>query len=223
VRVEILQAADSSASGGPEDGVVGYLSAAVLAPPQSGSEPAAQPGDAPLTEDDKKELLALARRTVDGFVSAGKMPDYQTDNPRLTAPRGAFVTLTKKGALRGCIGFIEAVAPLYEVVRRSAVYAASEDPRFPAVAVSELRDLAVEISVLTPPRPIADPGLVRVGKHGLIAESAGRRGLLLPQVAVENGWDREEFLSQTCVKAGLPPDAWKKGARISVFEAVVFH
>jgi AmmeMemoRadiSam system protein A len=133
------------------------------------------------------------------------------------------VTLTKGGELRGCIGYIEPVLPLGQAVIRTAIYAATEDPRFPPVTPAELEDLRVEISVLTPAREIADPRLVQVGTHGLIVEKDGAKGVLLPQVPREFGWSREEFLDQVCLKAGLPRDAWKRGARLSVFEAIVFH
>jgi len=108
-------------------------------------------------------------------------------------------------------------------VIRAAIYAATEDPRFRPVTASELDDLLIEISVLTPAREISDPNLVKVGPHGLIVEKNGLRGLLLPQVPVDNGWDRETFLDETCVKAGLPRDAWRRGAKLSVFEAIVFR
>jgi AmmeMemoRadiSam system protein A len=196
--------------------VVGYLAAAVTLKPG--------PGKAfSLSSAEKQELLELARETVRTFVSEKKVIDYQTRDPNLLAERGVFVTLKKKGELRGCIGFIEPVAALYETVIHSAVYAASEDPRFPPVKSEELKDLDIEVSVLSPLQRIDDPGLVQVGKHGLVIARGGQRGLLLPQVAEENGWDRETFLNQACLKAGLPPDAWKKGAEISVFEAIVFH
>ena len=133
------------------------------------------------------------------------------------------MTLTKKGDLRGCIGFIEPLYPLAQAVLRCAIYAASEDPRFGPVTPAELGSLSYEISVLTPTERITDPSIVQVGRHGLVIAQGGRRGLLLPQVATENHWNREEFLAQTCIKAGLNPDAWKRGAEISVFEAIVFH
>ena len=106
---------------------------------------------------------------------------------------------------------------------RCAIFAATQDPRFRPVSAAELKLLAYEISVLTPLRKIDDPRLVKVGRDGLVVARGESRGLLLPQVAAENGWDREEFLAQTCLKAGLPRDAWKKGAEIYVFEAIVFH
>ena len=152
-----------------------------------------------------------------------KVIAYETTDPNLLAERGAFVTLKKRGDLRGCIGFIEPVASLSDTVIQTAIYAASEDPRFTPVTPQEVSDLEYEISVLTPPKKIDNPGRVQVGKHGLIIAMGKNRGVLLPQVPVENNWDRETFLCQACLKAGLPPDAWKKGAEISVFEAIVFH
>jgi AmmeMemoRadiSam system protein B/AmmeMemoRadiSam system protein A len=210
--VEILKYDDSSSAGGPPEQVVGYFSAAVTVAEAFS-----------LSAGEKKELLVLARRSVESFVRDGKAPEDQSADPNFTAPRGVFVTLTEKGELRGCIGFIEPVYPLGLAVARCAVYAASEDPRFSPVRPDELAHLSYEISVLTPLRRITDPTLVQVGRHGLVIAQGARRGLLLPQVATENHWSREEFLSQTCVKAGLSSDAWKRGAEISTFEAIVFH
>jgi AmmeMemoRadiSam system protein B/AmmeMemoRadiSam system protein A len=214
-KVEVLRYSDSSDVSGDEDRVVGYLAAAVTLK-------AGPPKEFSLSSAEKKELLELARETVRTFVSEKKVIDYQTQDPNLLAERGVFVTLKKRGELRGCIGFIEPVATLYETVIHSAIYAASEDPRFPPVKSEELKDLDIEVSVLSPLKKIDDPGLVQVGKHGLVIAMDGQRGLLLPQVAVENGWSRETFLNQACVKAGLAPDAWKKGAEISIFEAIIF-
>jgi AmmeMemoRadiSam system protein A len=214
-KVEVLKYADSSEAGTPEDSVVGYMAAAVWTPPG--------PREFSLSTGEKTELLALARRTLESFVRNGTVPPYDTANTHFTDPRGAFVTLTKKGDLRGCIGYIEPVAPLYKAIQQCAVYAASEDPRFAPVTPRELSDIAVEISILTTPRKIDDARTVQVGRHGLILSRAGRRGVLLPQVATENGWTREEFLSQACLKAGLPADDWKTGATIEVFEAIVFR
>jgi MEMO1 family protein len=215
VKVGILKYADSSLTTGDASGVVGYMAAAVYA-------------GRPLPEfslslEEKKELLGLARQAVEKFVRERKVVDYETTNPNFLAERGAFVTLTKAGRLRGCIGFIEPVYPLHLTVLRAAIYAATEDTRFNPVTAEELKDLSYEISVLTPIKKIDNPGLVQVGKHGLVIAKGNQRGLLLPQVAVENKWNREEFLAQCCLKAGLAEDAWKKGAEISVFEAIVFH
>ncbi len=213
-KVEILARTDSSRFGGP---VVGYLAAAVLA----GAPP--PPEEFTLTAEEKAELLKLARAALTAYIERGAEIDDLSGREKFRAPRGAFVTLTRDGALRGCIGFIEPVLPLGRAVVRTAIYAATEDPRFRPVRAAELKDLRVEISVLTTPREIGDPRLVKVGTHGLIVEKDGAKGVLLPQVPVDNGWDRETFLGEGCLKAGLPRDAWKRGARLSVFEAIVFH
>jgi AmmeMemoRadiSam system protein B/AmmeMemoRadiSam system protein A len=214
-RVEILARTDSSGFGGP---VVGYLAAAVL----SGAGPG-EGDEYSLTPEEKAELLRLARASVTEFVERRAVIEDASGKAKFLEPRGVFVTLTKGGDLRGCIGFIEPVAPLGQAVIRAAVYAATEDPRFPPVRPAELKDLKVEISVLTPVREIADPRQVIVGRHGLIVARGGLKGVLLPQVPVENKWDRKTFLEQASLKAGLPPDAWRLGAKLYVFEAIVFH
>jgi MEMO1 family protein len=211
-RVEILARTDSSAFGGP---VVGYLAAAVTA-----GDPVEE---FTLSAEEKAALLKLARTALAEYLTKRAEIDDTTGRDNFRAPRGAFVTLTKAGELRGCIGYIEPVLPLGRTVIRTAIYAATEDPRFPPVTADELRDIQVEISVLTPAREIADPKEVRVGTHGLIVEQGGAKGVLLPQVPGEFGWGREEFLDQVCLKAGLPRTAWKHGARLFVFEAIVFH
>ncbi|OGD15124.1 MAG: hypothetical protein A2W20_03755 [Candidatus Aminicenantes bacterium RBG_16_66_30] len=220
-RVEVLARTDSSGFGGP---VVGYLAAAVLSgvgPAVLGPSP--EDGEYSLTPEEKAELLRLARASVTEFVERRAAIEDASGKAKFLEPRGVFVTLTKGGDLRGCIGFIEPVAPLGQAVIRAAVYAATEDPRFPPVRPAELKDLKVEISVLTPVREIADPREIIVGRHGLIVARGGLKGVLLPQVPVENKWDRETFLEQASLKAGLPPDAWRLGAKLYVFEAIVFH
>ena len=174
-----------------------------------------------LLEEDRVELLSIARKSVERYLKNGILFAEAPASPLLTAPGAAFVTLTCRGRLRGCIGYTEAVAPLYRTVQECAIAAATEDPRFPPVTAVEVGDLRFEISVLTPLRPI-NPEDVRVGIHGLVVSKGGLRGLLLPQVATEHGWSAETFLSQTCEKAGLPSDAWKQGASIQAFTAEVF-
>ena len=174
-----------------------------------------------LPESARAELLAIAHRAIERYLKNGILFAEAPGSPLLSEPGAAFVTLTEAGRLRGCIGYTEAVAPLFRTVQECAVAAATEDPRFPSVTVAELSMLHIEISVLTPLRPIR-PEEVQVGTHGLVVSLGSRRGLLLPQVADEQGWDRETFLSQTCVKAGLPPDAWRQGATIQAFTAEVF-
>lgn len=214
-HVEVLRYADSSDAGGLESQVVGYLSAAVYS---HGSEMSFS-----LSSEEREELLQLAHAAISSYIKEGKVIDYSSQNSLLLTKKGAFVTLKKKGLLRGCIGFIEPVAPLYQTVIQAAIYAASQDARFPLVSPSEIRDLEIEISVLSPLRKIHDTNLIQVGKHGLIIDKAGHKGLLLPQVPVENNWSRKTFLQQTCMKAGLPKNAWKDDADIYIFEAVIFH
>ena len=212
--VKILARTDSSGFGGP---VVGYLAAAVI----SGAEPEA--AEFSLTPEEKAELLRLARASVVEFVERQAVLEDRSGNAKFLEPRGVFVTLRKGEGLRGCIGFIEPIVPLGRAVIQTAIYAATEDPRFPPVRPAELKEITVEISVLTPVREITDPRKITVGKHGLVVARDGRKGLLLPQVPVENGWDRKTFLEEGCLKAGLPPDAWRNGAKLYVFEAIVFH
>jgi len=174
-----------------------------------------------LTEEERRELLAIARRAATSYVKEGKVPEERPGSPKLAAPGAAFVTLTHRGQLRGCIGYTEAAAPLYRTVQECAVAAATEDPRFPPVKPGEVETLRIEISVLTPLIPVR-PEEIEVGVHGLMVRKGGRRGLLLPQVATEYGWDRRAFLSNTCRKAGLPADEWEKGAELFSFSAEVF-
>jgi len=216
VEVKVLEYADSSEAGTPEFKVVGYFSAAVSS--KAGSEVSFS-----LSQDEKKELIRLARQSVQEAVGSGSVLNYEPNMSNLKVFKGVFVTLTKKGALRGCIGFIEPIYPLCQAVIQAAYYAALEDRRFGPVTANELKDLEVEVSVLSPLTRITQTGLIQVGKHGLVIARDGRKGLLLPQVAVENGWTRDEFLEEACLKAGLPGGAWKKGAEIHTFEALVFH
>jgi len=165
-----------------------------------------------MTEAEKEELLRIARQSIRRALG---MADRPSDHPaktfagRLGEPGGAFVTLQLHGQLRGCIGYIQSSEPVAEVVREVAVKAALQDPRFPPVTRGEVDHLHIEISLLTPMAETRDPLEIEVGKHGLLLELGGRRGLLLPQVATEHGWGREEFLENTAWKAGLPRDAWK--------------
>lgn len=176
-----------------------------------------------LSDQDKLTLLRLARETLELVLSGKTPPGALADlTPGLAEIRGAFVTLNRKGRLRGCIGTFVSRQSLGETVREMAVQAALYDPRFPEVSQGELSSIDIEISALTPLRAVKTPEEVEVGRHGLHLSMGARAGVLLPQVATEYGWDREEFLEQTCHKAGLPPQAWKEGARIQVFEAEVF-
>jgi AmmeMemoRadiSam system protein A len=173
--------------------------------------------------DDRRCLLRIARDAIVAHLGGDPLPEPAVCLGGLSGRRGgAFVTLHRDDQLRGCIGHIERDEPLVEVVRRCAVSACSSDPRFTAVAPSELRQLAIELSLLGPLEAIAGPDEIEIHRHGLMVESGGHRGLLLPQVAAEWNWGRQQFLEQTCRKAGLSVDAWKRDANIWRFEAEVF-
>lgn len=176
-----------------------------------------------LTDSQKLALIDLARSAIAAQVTGAARPASRAVVER-PAASGVFVTIKEGGKLRGCLGTLQSRGDLAEEVARCAADAASEDPRFPPVAASELPDLSVEVSVLGPLERIdpADSAAITIGRHGLVAEQGHRRGLLLPQVAIEWGWTVEQFLRQTCRKAGLPGDAWRHGARIWRFDAEVF-
>jgi AmmeMemoRadiSam system protein A len=176
-----------------------------------------------LTELDKKVLIETARAAIGARITF-QTPRYPEPTDALRAPCGAFVTLKKGGALRGCIGHIAASRPLFETVREVAVSSAFEDPRFPPLGKEEWGATTIEISVLSPFEKITDAGRIRVGTHGIMIRRGNRSGLLLPQVATEQGWDRDTFLTHTCLKAGLPADAWTSPeTSIEIFSAIVFH
>jgi len=167
-------------------------------------------------------LLALARETILCRLDGEPLPSREPDDPKLLEPRGAFVTLKIDGRLRGCIGHVIGVAPLWRAVRDNAIAAAFEDPRFEPMRADELRHTHIEISALTPLRRVEYDD-VMVGRDGVLLERGMARGLLLPQVAVEFGWDRETFLDHTCRKAGLEPGCWRHpDTVISTFSAQVF-
>jgi AmmeMemoRadiSam system protein A len=175
-----------------------------------------------IDEDVRSFLLALARTTIEDRLQGRALPAPEPDAAVLREPRGAFVTLKIDGRLRGCIGHVIGVAPLWRAVRDNAIAAAFEDPRFAPLELHELCDTTIEISALTPLR-VASPEEVTVGRDGILVERGRARGLLLPQVAVEYGWDRTTFLDHTCRKAGLEPGCWRHpDTIISVFSAEVF-
>ncbi len=204
-----LKYANSGDTAGPKSSVVGYCSVAFS---KSGS----------LGQADKDELVGLARKSIEKWMDEGSLPDYKPESEALRSAGAAFVTLKDRGRLRGCIGHIVARMPLYRSVQEMAVAAAFQDPRFPPVRREELPGLTIEVSVMSPVRTVCDPSEIEVGRDGLIVSDRGRSGLLLPQVPVEQGWGRDEFLAQTCLKANLPRDAWRKGAGIYAFRADVF-
>jgi AmmeMemoRadiSam system protein A len=166
-------------------------------------------------------LLSIARGAIHAAVTGAQAPAV-SDAAILHEERGVFVTLTHGGRLRGCIGRIEADIPLSALLPLMAVASATEDPRFPAVSARELDGLHIEISLLTPLALLASPGTIEIGRHGLLVHARGRRGVLLPQVAAEYGWNADEFLAQTCLKAALPADAWKHAdTRVHTFETEI--
>lgn len=175
-----------------------------------------------LDSEDKKLLLQLAREAITSSIETGKTKIQLTTQPQLMAPHGCFVTIKQKGSLRGCIGNFSTEKPLYHLVQEMAVSAATRDPRFYPMKQEDLADFDLEISVLSPLRKVESPEEVVVGEHGLYLEKNFSRGVLLPQVAVEHNWDRETFLNQTALKAGLKKEDWKEGADIYVFSAEVF-
>jgi uncharacterized protein len=176
----------------------------------------------PLTLEDEQACLKLARQALEHFFKTGRRLRSPLKSVVFKENRGAFVTLHVDGELRGCIGYPLPVKPLDETVIEMAVAAASQDTRFEPLAASEMGRLKIEISVLGLPEPAADPARVELGRHGIIVSQGYYRGLLLPQVPVEQGWDRETYLAHGCLKAGLEPDAWRKGAKLEVFTAQVF-
>jgi AmmeMemoRadiSam system protein A len=181
------------------------------------------PLDLPDLDDrDRTALLALARGTIETRLGAAPVVE-PGHRPVFDRPGSAFVTVFVKGTLHGCVGLPEAGEPLGHVVQYCARAAAFGDPRFPPVTLADLPGMSVEISVLTPFERVTDPSTVQVGRHGLVVELGAARGLLLPQVAAEHGWTREEFLTHTCLKAGVPGDAWRHGAGLYRFEALVFR
>jgi len=220
-KAEVLKYANSGDITGDHSRVVGYSAdlfvktahAAETVPPFS------------LTDQEKSELLTLARKSVEYMIEK-KEPYAPAPSASETLNReyGAFVTLTENGALRGCIGYTSPVKPLYITVRDTATLAALRDPRFPAVTADELPRLAYEISVLSPLRRVTDVDNIKVGRDGLLMKNGDREGLLLPQVPTEQGWDRQTFLEQTCRKAGMDTNCWRdENTDIFSFTAVVIN
>ena len=187
------------------------------------SLPRPSPIDVEQGEFSQEERTLLLRLAHESILSALENREISLDppTPHLAEPRGAFTSLYLRRELRGCVGYVLPVGSVYRAVADTARAAAFEDTRFYPVTIGEAPHLEVELSVLSPPQPITADA-VEVGRHGLLISMAGYRGLLLPQVPTERDWDRVTFLQQTCRKAGLPLDAWQKGALIEAFTAEVF-
>jgi AmmeMemoRadiSam system protein A len=176
-----------------------------------------------IAPQDQKFLLELARKSIVSYVTDQEVPPVETNRKELCSTRGCFVTITAGGDLRGCIGNFISDKPLYRLVQEMAVSAAVRDPRFYPMQQSDLRSFELEISVLSPLRKISTVEEIEVGIHGIYLEKNYSRGVLLPQVAVEYGWDRDTFLGQTCLKAGLRHNDWQDGADIFIFSAQIFR
>jgi len=219
-RAELLKYANSGDTAGDHSRVVGYSAVLLL---KSQTRPSAQPPFS-LSSRDKQELLTVARRSVENAVRTGAVYEMSASaSSTLNQERGAFVTLTEAGRLRGCVGYTSATKPLDMTVRDTATLAALRDNRFPPVSASELGLIDYEISVLSPLRRVTDIQQIKVGEHGLLMKNGEYEGLLLPQVPTEQGWNRTTFLQQTCAKAGMQANCWKdENTDIFMFTAVVF-
>jgi hypothetical protein len=208
---EILKYGDTGDITGDKSAVVGYLSAAIYKRPLT------------LDETDKTRLLEIARKTLESYLSSWIRPDFMVYEKNLQQKSGVFVTLKKEGELKGCIGYLKAVKPLYLAVEDMAIAAATEDTRFTPVTTEELSAIKIEISVLSPMTRVHDTKEIIIGKHGLFIVSGGMSGLLLPQVPIEQKWDREEFLKNVCYKAGVDPSVLNDpGTQLYSFTADVF-
>jgi len=215
-HVDVLKTGNSVSATGDKNRVVGYAALAFYADEASDSSG--------LSLEDKRLLFDIVQDTLNQFVNDGKIFDVHLSTEHLNQSLGIFVTLKAHDRLRGCIGRIVAAEPLYTSARDMAIAAASEDHRFAPVRPDELKDIEVEISVLSQPRDVSGAGEIVLGRHGVILGQGGRQGVFLPQVADETGWSKEEFLSELCSqKADLPRDCWQDPqTRIQVFTADVF-
>jgi len=222
-RAKVLRYANSGDSPfGEKNQVVGYGAVLFFKKGSFSDEEKGQSGQE-LNEKEQKELLTIARESVESFVKTGVIPDFKATSEKLKKNQGAFVTIKKNGQLRGCIGYTAQDRPLYQVVSQMAVAAAVQDYRFAPINTQELSELEYEISVLSPLKKINSPDKIQLGKHGVQAVAGKKSGLFLPQVATENNWDLETFLDQLMLKAGLWPDYWKKyPVDFYIFTAQIF-
>jgi len=218
-NIQVLGYSTSAQASGDKSRVVGYGALAVTVESKKKSG-----GEAMLNEQQRKKLLQLARETILCHLRGEKLPSVETDDARLKEKRGVFVTLKKNDNLRGCIGLIIPVTPLMEAVQKMAIESATGDPRFPPVTISEMKEIKIEISVLTVPRRVNSAEDIVLGRDGVIVKRGFRQGVFLPQVAEETGWNKEQFLSNLCAhKAGLPARAWEeKETELYTFQAEVF-
>jgi len=211
--VVVLEYANSGDTAGGKNRVVGYCAVAMYK----------KITQVVIPKPMEQKLLKIARETLESYVKHRKVPEFKVTEPELLIPRGVFVSLKKDGKLRGCIGFIQPRLSLYQAVIKMTIAAATEDRRFFPVTEEELKDIKIEITILSELKLIDKPEEIVVGEHGIYIVKGLRSGLLLPQVAVEYNWNREEFLQNVCYKANLPPHAWKdKDTKIYVFTGRVF-
>ncbi len=250
-KATALKYLNSGDTAGPKDGVVGYGAVAITKKGEKdmkegyfersekqGSEPKAngsyferseKQGSArragSYSKEEREELLKIARDSIKSYLTTRKPPRIETLNPKLKEKRGVFVTLRRGESLKGCIGFIEPIFPLYHAVSECAISAATKDIRFPPVTIEELPKITIEISVLSPTKRVASVDEIEMGVHGVVVRKGFNQGIFLPQVATETGWSKEEFLSHLCSgKAGLPPDAWKdKDTELYIFTVEKFE
>ena len=227
-KAELIKYATSGELTNDFTNSVSYLSIAFSGSWQNNPEikPQANNPELELTEDDKKQLLALARKTIVSALRTQRIPQASelgvSISDAMKCPRAAFVTLKKHSQLRGCIGDIFPQRPLYKSVIRNAINACVNDRRFLPVTEEECNDITIEISALTAPEPVASADEIRIGIDGVVLSKNGRSAVFLPQVAPEQGWDVEQMLTQLSLKARLPADAWKEGTSFLVFQADVF-
>jgi len=226
LKPKVLNYANSGDVTGDKSRVVGYVSVAFFRDSHNSTakEKNLEGEGEMFNQAQKQRLLEIARQTISEYVSHNKRLDIQEDDPQLNINRGAFVTLHKQGRLRGCIGSFTSNEPICKLISKMAIQSSTEDPRFSPVAKSDLKDIDIEISVLTEPQLIDDWKKIKLGVDGVIVKRGFYSGVFLPQVATETGWDLETFLSQLCSsKAGLPPDCYKnRSTQIYTFQAVVF-
>jgi hypothetical protein len=213
---------------GNRDRVVGYGAVALGRGPAGAdvsalTPAAAPPADAPLGPAEKRALLGFARRSIERFLAGGAAPLARGLPPLLDRKQGVFVTLTKRGELRGCIGHMGADLPLGQATGMMALNAAFADQRFPPLGASELSEIDIEVSVLTPLLRVTGPEAIKIGRDGVVIRKSGRSAVFLPEVPVEQGWDRTALLTHLCTKAGLPADAWTSGAEFQTFHSIHFR
>jgi len=226
-RIKLLKYANSGDVTGDKRRVVGYGAFAIIRLKEEEMTPKLEKekgGRKMLDEKQQKVLLDIARKTIEEYIRSRKVPEFNVEDPLLKEKRGVFVTLHRRGLLRGCIGYIMPLEELYKAVSKMAIESSTGDPRFPPVRPEELDEIEIELSVLTVPEKIKSVDEIELGKHGVIVKKGYRQGVFLPQVATETGWSKEEFLNRLCYdKANLAEDAWKdKDTEIYTFSAQVF-